>query len=153
MANPFEPYKAPTAVDTEPLASAQAAVSDVVLDLLVKTRPWVKLMAVLAFVFLGLSVVVGLVISVGRLRSATTFIPVAVMGLVYTPAGLFLWRYAGSIGQLRAGGGQAALETAMRYQKSFWKYLGIVACVMIALQGLAVVVGIVTGLASSRGGG
>ena len=154
MANPFEPYKAPTAVDAGPVASTQAvAVPDTVIDLLAETRPWVKLLAVLSFVFLGIAIVAGAIIAFGRFKSAASFIPLALMCGVYVPAGLFLWRYAGSIGQLRGGGGQPALESAIRHQKSFWKYVGILACVMIALQVVVMLVGILAGLASSRNGG
>jgi hypothetical protein len=56
--------------------------------------------------------------------------------LLYTPPAVHLWRYAASIQQLQTGSGQQALESALRNQKSFWKYVGILSCVMMALYAL-----------------
>jgi len=155
MANPYDPYKAPTAVDTAPVASAPTAVPDSVVQLLGQTRPWVKLMAVLAFVVLGFSLLalLGFYLAAGASKTLTSFLPLLLMGSLYMPAALFLWRYADSIRQVQGGGGQAALESALRNQKSFWKYVGILACVMIALNGVALVGGIIFGLLSGRRGG
>jgi hypothetical protein len=151
MANPFEPYRPPTAVDQAPAASVSTAVPDTIVALLAQTRPWVKLISVLTFISLPLLflMAVGLTLATG-LRTAGTFIPLIIPLLVYVPAALFLWRYARSIRLLQNGGGQAALESALSSQKSFWKYLGILACVMMAIYGVAIVGSVIFRVFDSR---
>lgn len=144
MANPFEP---PSAVDTGLAVSVQTTVPDTVVELLGETRPWVKLMAVLAFIMVPLMLLaaVGVAMATG-FKNAASFLPLMIGVLVYVPAAVFLWKYAGSIRQLQNGGGQVALEAALRSQKSFWKYLGILACVMLSIYGVVIVGAILVGL-------
>jgi len=61
------------------------------------------------------------------------------MGLVQFPAVLFLSRYAGRISRLAASGAPSDLEDALRAQKSFWKYVGILTLVMMILYILVIV--------------
>jgi hypothetical protein len=151
MANPFEPYRPPTALDDPPVASSSTAVPDAIVELLAQTRPWVKLMAVLAFITLPLVLLIAVGMSlVSGIRTLATFVPLIITLLVYVPAAVFLWRYASSIRQLQNGGGQPALESALSSQKSFWKYLGILALVMMAIYGVALVGGIIFGLFAGR---
>lgn len=144
MANPFAP---PTAVDTGPVVSAKTSVPDTVVELLGETRPWVKLMAVLAFIMIPLLLLAGVGVALATgFKNAASFVPLMITMLVYVPAAVFLWKYAGSIRQLQKGGGQVALEAALRSQKSFWKYLGILACVMLSIYGVVIVGAIIVGL-------
>jgi hypothetical protein len=148
MANPFAP---PTAVDEGPTASAHSnAVPESVVALLAQTRPWVKFIAVLVFACFGLC----LLLAVGTSLLAgpgniSTFVPLLTMLAIYVPAAVFLWRYADSIRQLQAGGGQAALESALRNQKSLWKFMGVMACLTMAIFFFGLVAGFIVG----RGGG
>jgi hypothetical protein len=144
MANPFAP---PSAVDVGPAIPPRTDVTDTVIELLSETRPWVKLMAVLTFITVPLMVLasVGVALVTG-LRNAASFLPLMITLLVYVPAAVFLWKYAGSIRELQRGGGQRALEAALRSQKSFWKFVGIYACVLLSLYGVVVVGAILVGL-------
>lgn len=158
----YDPYKAPTA----PLESASSsgagteAVSASVVALLSQTRPWVKLMGVLVFVglvFGGLGAVVMLISA--RAQPDTppgmglAMIPILLVMLLYIPPGLYLLRYAGSIRLLEQGAGQPALVEALGHQKSFWKFVGILALVMMSFYALVVVVAIIAGVAGVRGAG
>ena len=49
----------------------------------------------------------------------------------------------------QAGGGQSALESALRSQKSFWKDMAIFACAMMAMFAVGLVFGFLVG---RRGG-
>ena len=150
MATSYEPYKPPAAVDTAPVAGAQAAVPYAVVELLAQTRFWVRWMANLVFVSFGLGLLaaVGVSLASGSLKGSA-FLPLLVTLGFCVPAAVFLWRYAGSIRQLQAGGGQAALESALRNQKSFWKYMGILAFCMVALFTFVLTIGFLIG---RRGG-
>ena len=53
--------------------------------------------------------------------------------LFYIVPAIFLFRCSGAINSLRANRSEMALEEAMRQQRSFWRYLGIMTIVMIIL--------------------
>ena len=67
-----------------------------------------------------------------------------VMAILYVAPGVFLYRYANAIRDLKANSNDAALEGALKHQKSFWRYVGIftvvgliMAVVTIVLAGVA----------------
>jgi hypothetical protein len=140
MTLPYDPYKPPAAsLDAPPASDPSATVPPSVVTLLGQTRPWLKLMAILFFVLLGFGVL-GLLymLSLTRARfESMAVVPVFVLLLLYIPPAVFLWQYAGRIRRLQDGGGLPALEEALTSQKSFWKYVGILAAVVLCLYAVA----------------
>jgi hypothetical protein len=140
MSTPFDPYTAPQAsLDVPPPVDPSNAVPPALVQLLAQTRPWVRLISVLFFVGLGLSLVGTVYVSslskgfgVPGVK-AVMFVPMLIMMLLYIPPALFLWQYASEIRRLQNGGGMPALEDALTRQKSFWKYLGIFISVVMGL--------------------
>ncbi|HVB66212.1 MAG TPA: hypothetical protein VND01_00785, partial [Candidatus Acidoferrales bacterium] len=63
------------------------------------------------------------------------------LALVYFFPCLYLLRYANAITRIQDTG-QAALEDALKQQKSFWKYMGIFAIIVIAVYVLCIIGGI-----------
>ena len=164
MTTPYDPYRPPAAAPGASEAAATAASQSVppaVVALLSQTRPWVKLIALLIFAGQGLLLVGSLFVWAVRRggqaagESAWAMVPLVLMMLLYVPAAVLLWNYAGNIRQLQRGGGQAALEAALGSQKTFWKYVGILAVVTILLYGVfifgAITLGVFSGI-SKRGG-
>ena len=125
-------------------------VSDEMLDALNATRPWVKFLAILGFVFTGLSVLFGLAALIGLYgRFLKPGLPAFVgpaSGVFYLVMALFLYlipsiylyRYAKVIAGLPASAGEA-FENALRLQKSFWKYVGIFTVILLILYALVIV--------------
>lgn len=123
-------------------------VGEEVVAILKRTKPWVRFLAVLGFIGLFLLVIGCLAIMalpVGpmgsmpigpRIGAALVYL---LIGLVQFPAVLFLNRYASRIARLASSGSPMDLEDALRAQKSFWKYLGILTLVMMILYALALV--------------
>ena len=152
-ASPYAP-PAPAPYRTAPAPAAvygqSGEVSAAVVGLLRSTKPWVRFLSVLGFlglVLLVLGCLVILVIPMGpmgamplgpRVGAAFAYL---LMGLVQFPAVLFLHRYAGRIANLMASGSPTDLEDALRAQKSFWKYAGILTLVMMILY-LLIIVGV-----------
>jgi hypothetical protein len=138
-----------------PATAEPAAANDAdAVSLLVQTRPWVRLIAVVIFIALGF-VVLGtalLFMASGQLpgigRREATMAAAMMVGIaaLYVAPAIFLWRYAGSIDRLQRGGGPPALTAALSQQKSFWKYMGILLVVMLGLYGLVIAGGMMTGL-------
>lgn len=141
MSLPYDPYKAPAAsLDGSSSAGSETVPSSVV-TLMAQTRPWVRLLAVLIFIGLGLGllaflVAVGMGSAAFGKAGAMSFVPLIVVLAFYVPPAIFLWKYADGIRRLQDGGGMPALEDALGNQKSFWKYVGIFAVVMMSLYAL-----------------
>ncbi len=157
--NPYQPYAPPAAPAGPPqmayAGGASSGVSDLVLEMLRQTRPWVIFLGILSFIgcalmlFVGVgTAIVGLVMA-GATKSPAT----ALLGFFYIPLGLFylypglkLVKYGSAIGRLLETRAMADLEDAMLQQKSMWKFSGISAIVLIILYILLFVVMIGVGM-------
>ncbi len=114
-------------------------------DALEATRPWVRFLSILGFVCAGLMVLValgmagfggyqmvtgngqgGFLVGMGALY--------LLMSILYIFPSRYLYRYASAIADAAdAPSKSAAVERALREQKSFWKFAGIMALVMLVL--------------------
>ena len=121
----------------------QIMVSDEMLGALKSTRPWVMFLAILGFVFLAFMVLGSLLlIVVGNAMTHQANMPAffgpgigffeLLMALLYFFPCLYLLRYGIVIGNI-AGSGQEAMEEALKQQKSFWKFMGILMIVLLSL--------------------
>jgi hypothetical protein len=165
--NPYSPPAAPAPYAAAPYPAAPfpqgapAAVTELAVDLLRQTRPWVIFMSVLTFLGAGLMLVLSVVIFVAGFASSGSDAFPKFLGLLYLPfallyvyPGIKLWKYGSAIGRLVASRTPAELEVALAEQKSFWKYLGVVAAVVIVLYavgiGVAIMVGVVSAMKGSQ---
>jgi hypothetical protein len=144
--NPFAPPSANLNAPPANAGSTFDAVPPSVIAILGATRPWLRLM--LGLIVTGMVLVGMLVVGwsflggYGAGRAALSFAAIPPLLLVmsfYLPPAFYLHRCAEGIRRLQAGGGVPALEDTLRSQKSFWKYLGILALVLIAIYALAFV--------------
>jgi hypothetical protein len=147
-----EAQSVPPAIETQPVvltADAQLYLS--------QTGPWVRLLSIMLFIGAGLLIMTGasLVLmglagmdsSMGSLGSSPLPngvivligpIYVVMALLIYILPGIFLFRYASAIKAMKSDPSSPALEDALRHQKTFWRYLGITAIVMLGIAVLAV---------------
>jgi len=124
-----------------------------------QTKPWIRFMSVMIFISAALMAVVGIglmlmSIGTGMMPAAsgrfgavapgigTGFLYI-ILALVYVAPGIFLSRYASAIKLLQTNRSAQTLEDAMRSQKSFWRYVGILTIVGIALTIVAIVLVVV----------
>lgn len=121
------------------------------------TKPWTQLLAILGFISVFFMSVVSLISFIGFSRvphpSSGAPFPFFLMGLGYLLIGLLyfvpsylLLKYATSIGRFLDGGGQTSMEQALSYQKSFWKFVGIVGLISIGLALLGIFAAIIVPL-------
>lgn len=127
-------------------------VSERALDSLRATRPWVKFLAIVGFIFTGLMILIGLIFAlVGAAMPAQAGLPAnfgrvfgiayLVLAFLYLMPCLYLIRYARAIEAI-PGTGQAAFEDALKNQKSFWKFMGIMMIVLLCLYVLFIIFGV-----------
>jgi len=122
---------------------------------LYQTGPWVRFMSVMIFISAGFMALLGaglILLSTGsRIPLGPRPFPMlpagnSVFGSVYiliailhAMAGFFLFRYANSIRILRMGRSAQTLEDALSNQKSFWRYVGIVTIIHVAMVVILIV--------------
>jgi hypothetical protein len=146
MNNPYSPpAAAPLPYPPGNYGAPQGGVSEGAVALLLQTRTWVRIISIFCFIGAGLMLLasVGMFIAgavASAAASSSSPIPMAALGLVYMPfaalyiyPGIKLWMYANAIGRLGASRSTVDLEGALLQQKSFWKYSGISAIVMVVL--------------------
>jgi hypothetical protein len=125
------------------------------------TWPWTRLLSVLGFICTGLTILAGLAVILGE-----SFIPVSekapplvFMGIFYILTSVFylvpsIWlsKYSTAISVFLKAGDAIELGKAIEYQKSFWKFIGILALVSIVLTVLGIIAAIfIPTLLSLRG--
>ena len=133
-----------------------------------QTRPWVRFMSVMIFIGAGMMVLLGIVLMLaglaGRFASGTAglgpmpgIVAGVIIGMVYIvlstlyiAPGVFLSRYASAIRQLQSNRTAEMLENALRHQKSFWRYVGILTVIMLFVGVLVFVFSIVAALFWAR---
>jgi len=107
---------------------------------LVATKVWVRLCSIMGFIFTFFIVIAGLGLMVGG--SAIPNMPLGaglgviylVMGVLYFMPSLYLHKYAGAITQAQASQSSADVLAALKYQKSFWKFAGILVLLMLVFM-------------------
>lgn len=125
-------------------------------DTLRRTQPWTRLMGVMGFISVGFMMVFGVIgglagIASGDMTALILLFLYPLLGLVYIFPSLYLLRYSKRIREFVAGGQGHQLEAALDAQRSFWKFVGIMAIVGIAAGLLSVLIAVVAGIAIATG--
>jgi hypothetical protein len=149
------PYRSPIDGGNVPVGGSESGhvVTPTVLSTLRQTQPWVRFLSVVGFVASALMVFggVGLFIFAASMHQGANpglfvvslvYIPI---GLLYFIPSLFLFRYASRINALWTNGTVRHLEDALQAQKSFWKFVGILVLIVIALYFMGIVLAFVLG--------
>ena len=129
------------------------AILNYIMKSLRATRPWTRLLSILGFIGTGFTIITGIAMIAGQ-----NFIPVsdkapplafAVMGVFYILASVFylvpsIWlsRYSSAITAFLKGGDAIQLGNAIAYQKSFWKFVGIMVLVSFAFAIIGIIAAI-----------
>ena len=137
----------------------QQPITPTMIDALRKTKPWVRFLSILFFVNAGLAFLGGVLVMVSGAALSGRNSPfggggeaVAVLvglfylivgGLYITPA-IFLFRYADGIQRALVSDLVGGMEHALKSQKSFWVYAGIVAMISLIIVFVAILVFIAT---------
>ena len=126
-------------------------VTDSMMDSMRSIRPWTKLLAILGFVAVGFMVLLGAAFMVFTSTfqqqkngppPSLGFIYILFSILYFMPA-YYLYKYSASIGDFLKSNGSLDLESALSYQKSFWKFMGIVAVVGMSIGVLGIVAAVI----------
>ncbi len=146
-ANPFQSAPIPADPSVAPPAMAEVLRESTLL--LAQTKPWVRFLAVLGFLvsLIGTAVALLSVLLEGDLTPESPFQWGFIAGelaatlfmclIAYFIPSLLLWKYGSRIGEHLGQRDSSTFLRALASQKSFWKYVGVLALIMIAFYGVA----------------
>jgi hypothetical protein len=113
------------------------------------TQPWVRLMSILGFISAGLMILSGvgmLIFGMAQLGGGAEAFAIGIIyplfGILYMVPSLYLFRYATRIAEYLRGNQEIQLELALDSQRSFWKFVGILSVIGIAIAILGIVAAI-----------
>ncbi len=133
-------------ISGQQMPPAPPVITSAMMEYLKQTKPWVRFISILMFIGTGFLLLAGLIFMLGASvmssRFGSTFggVPAAVVGLVYVVLGalyiipaVFLFRYAAGIQKALTVDLMSGVEEALRSQKSFWRFVGILMVIMLIL--------------------
>ena len=138
-------------MDAEQIQPAELRMTSHMIDSMRSTRPWTMFLSVLGFISVGFMILAGMIMMVVGSVVAEKFdgFPAVLMGIMYifmsffylVPS-IYLFRYSSAIGRFLDSMAAAEMESALSYQKSFWKFVGIVVIIMFIVSILGVIAAI-----------
>lgn len=136
------PYAAPYTPKSNDQSKEHVINARQVVQVLSQTKPWVRIICVLMYLIGGFTIVGGIFMLVFAPIAGVVYLAASAIYLV--PAS-FLWAYATKIAGLEKRPSEQLLFEALKAQKSFWKFVGITALVILLLYILAFIFVIVMG--------
>ena len=120
-----------------------------------QTRPWVRFLSIMLFICVAFSLLGALTVMIVTItggifnmgNEAFKTLPgggfaigllYLVMAVLYIPPGIFLSRYASAIRYLESTPDSQALERALKFKKSFWRYMGILTVAVLIVMAAAI---------------
>lgn len=130
------PYSAPQSPSFTPQNSfGSSGVSPQVVDILRRTKGWVRFVAIIAFILTAIMLIasIGLLSSYSYLGGASVgmFIGGLLFTLIYFFFGYKLNAYASRINDLLVNPQEMTLVAALEAQRGFWKYTAILIIVVL----------------------
>jgi hypothetical protein len=147
----FEPESTPGFPVPPPSDTAvMATLTQGAMDYLSQTQPWVRFISIVIFVSAGFMALGGCAMMAMVLAGAMTGRGIGrdlgviggfaagsfylMLACLYIAPGVFLHRYAVAIKQLKAACTPDALEDALKHQRSFWRFVGILSAVGLVVS-------------------
>jgi len=115
---------------------SQLMMNQNILNILKKTSPWVIFLGVLTLVCTCLIWIGALIIllSVSGNLNIILFLSVALVGVLCFFPGYFLFKFGTRIRRAIAANATSEMEIALKSNKSYWKYIGILTIVGIIIN-------------------
>ncbi len=145
----YDPYQAPASPSVPPPVPFDGQVSERAAQELIGTQGWVRFVSVLMLVATGFTLLGVLLELLGPGSAASgmqhrsdldrggyiagQFIGILLAGLLYLYPAVLLAKYASAIKRFRYGRSMRDFEAALRHQRFFWRFIGIVFCVVLVL--------------------
>ena len=138
-------------MDLEQVKPSETKMTNPMIHSLGSTRPWTKFLSILGFITVALSFLMGIsMIFIIGFVPQPKGVPTGLVGIIYVLLSLvylfpsiYLFKYSSSIARFLNSKREIDMESALGYQKSFWKFTGIVGCIMIVIVILGILAAII----------
>jgi hypothetical protein len=145
-------------MNTNQTEISEVKVTGSMVDSMRSTRPWTMLLSVLGFIGAGLFLIIGIVMLFVRalprqdaqLANAFMGVMYIVFAVVYCFPSLYLFKYSNSVKLFYQRKNESYLESALSYQKSFWKFVGILSIITIVISIVGIIAAILIPLLVSQ---
>jgi len=122
-------------MNEQQIEAANLKVNEQMIQSMSSTKTWTKLLSIIGFITAGLIIIVGIIFMIfgGAIFSKEAEAPYAVligiayilMSLLYIIPSRYLFMYSSALSRFLGAKSELELESALSYQKSFWKFWGI----------------------------
>jgi hypothetical protein len=126
-----------------------------------EASPWIRFIGIMGFIGSGFTLLAGVIFLIISLVAANAIgdvfggVPVAAMALLYLVAGLimlipvrFLYKFGSKTRNYVQTGVESELEGALKNNRSFWKFCGIMTIVYLAAIPVLIVILVIVGISS-----
>jgi hypothetical protein len=142
---------------------ADICLTDAAQRFLSQTKPWTRFMSIMAFIGSAFMIIAGFAVAllgpaframpqdepglgvVAGIRAVAGIVYI-LLGILYIAPGVFLWKFSDAITLLGMNRSQQALEDALKHQKSFWRFVGILTIIGLAIAILAIAFSIIAAM-------
>lgn len=151
---------APPQAKVDDIAPAGGVITPTMIDALRGTRAWVLLFGILlligsAFMILGgVMMIFGGALVAGEAETGmVTGMGVAYLlfAVLYIFPAIHLVRYSSAISRLTTSGAAQDMEDALNHQRKFWRFVGVIAVVMIVLMVVGMVAAVLIPVLAQMG--
>jgi len=140
-------------MDVQKAGSSSVKVTDQMINCIHSTKLWTKFLSIMGFIVAGFMVIMGgFIIFAGNLFTKgasphlTVFMGIfyVICSIFYIVPSLYLFKYASALNRFLSDKRDSEMEAAISYQKSFWKFCGVLCLVgiSIAIVGIAAAIAI-----------
>ncbi|PKN51746.1 MAG: hypothetical protein CVU55_09870 [Deltaproteobacteria bacterium HGW-Deltaproteobacteria-13] len=139
-------------MDEQQVMSPALKVTGQMIDYLRSTKMWTKFLSIMGFIMAGFMVLMGIFIMLasnllpteGSAKIPPFMGPIYILfSFFYIIPSIYLFKYSSALNRYLNNKMESEMASALSYQKSFWKFLGIVCIIGITLM----VVGIIAAIA------
>jgi len=162
MSDLENPYQSPeTPIVPETSQDSGVSLSVTMLQYLFEASPWMRFIGIIGYIGSGLSCIGGIIFTIisiasSELTGGFDIFSSWVLALVYIPVGLllffpshFTFKFGQKLRNYQYSHLSEDLETAFKFNKSLWKFNGILYIIYLASIPALIVIGVVIGIVST----
>jgi hypothetical protein len=154
------PYQSPQ-TGAAPVPAASGILTETMVLSLKGASPWLRFLGIMGFIGCGILAAAGIVMMI----AGSSFIPgmdelgsftAAALGVLYIILGVvgffparFTYCFGARIRGFLRNSAEQELELAFKYNKSFWKFSGIVTIIYLAIIPVVIVIGVIVAVSSA----
>jgi hypothetical protein len=155
--NPYQSPESPVIPDKS--QSSGITLSETTLQYISETSPWLRFIGIVGYIGSGLLCLMGIITAIvmfatSNLTGELGQYPLWVFPLIYLPFGVliffpahFIFRFGQKIRSYQFSHSNEDLETGFKYNKSYWKFIGILYIIYLAAIPFSIVIAMVAGVA------